>query len=214
MLRSNIHDSSFLEAMHQTVRNLVLAVDTNAWTARLAYFPRGVAALALAAMLVLAGGTWAWLGDGGGGARAVPREPDRFFSGSFGGTVHRGFDFYEGLSPRPMPVCVGGERENCIVDGGGFWLNGMHFRIANVDAPRLDGRCLTETARAREARATLQQLLDNQPIDIHGKGRDAFNRIRAVIRTPKGDVGARLVRFNVAATWKGRPEPVGTWCGD
>ena len=199
--------------MRNSDPDLLLAVETYGRGARF-FSARSLIALAAVFVFCVIGGvTWAVLDHDDPAETEFARKPESFFTSSLTGDVAQGYDFYEGLGPRPMPYCGSGPHENCVVDGEIFWLNGEQIRIANVDAPQLDGRCLSETARAREARATLQQLLDNQPIELRGKGRDAFGRVLAKVRIPDGDVGRKLVRFNVAATWKGREEPVSTWCG-
>lgn len=162
-------------------------------------------ALAVAGLVA---GAWAWPAPDA--PPVVAPEPDTFFTAALSGETHRGYDFYEGLKARSMPFCVGGARANCIVDGDEFYLNGMHLRVANVAVPDLDGACLTEIARAREARATLQQLLDNQPVALRGRGRDESGRVLAEVETPSGDVGRLLIRFRVAAV----PDTAaaGEWC--
>ncbi len=200
--------------MRNSDPDLLLAVETYGRGARF-FSARSLIVLAVILVFAVIGGaTWVVLDRDDPGVAAFAREPETFFTSSLTGDVAQGYDFYEGLSPRPMPFCGSGSNENCVVDGEIFWLNGEQIRIANIDAPQLDGRCLSETARAREARATLQQLLDNQPIELRGKGRDAFGRVLAEVHIPNGDVGRKMVRFNVAASWKGREEPVSTWCGD
>ena len=200
--------------MRNSDPDLLLAVETYGRGARF-FSARSLVAFVVILVFALIGGvTWFVLDRDDPVVTVFEAKPESFFTSSLTGDVAQGYDFYEGLGPRPMPYCGNGPHENCVVDGEIFWLNGEQIRIANVDAPQLDGRCLSETARAREARATLQQLLDNQPIELRGKGRDAFGRVLAEVRIPEGDVGRKLVRFNVAATWKGREEPVSTWCGD
>ncbi|WP_370320116.1 thermonuclease family protein [Oricola sp.] len=199
--------------MRNTDPDLLLAVETYGRGARF-FSARSLIAFVVVIVFALIGGTTWFLLDSDEPVETVfEAEPESFFTSSLTGDVAQGYDFYEGLEARPMPFCGSGANENCVVDGEIFWLNGEEIRIANIDAPQLEGRCLSETARAREARATLQQLLDNQPIELRGKGRDAFGRVLAEVHTSEGDVGRKMVRFNVAATWKGREEPVSTWCG-
>lgn len=200
--------------MRNSDPDLLLAVETYGRGARFFSTRTVIIFSVVLAFAVLGGGAWLLLDHDDADATAFTPKPETFFTSSLSGDFARGYDFYKGLGPRPMPYCDGGVNENCVVDGEIFWLNGEQIRVANVDAPQLEGRCLSETARAREARATLQQLLDNQPIELRGKGRDAFGRVLAEVHVPAGDVGRQLVRFNVAASWKGREEPVSTWCGD
>lgn len=199
--------------MRNSDPDLLLAVETHGRGARF-FSARSLIVFVAVLVFALTGGvTWFLLGRDDPAKTAFEAKPESFFTSSLTGDVAQGYDFYEGLEARPMPICGSGPNENCVVDGEIFWLNGEQIRIANIDAPQLDGRCLSETARAREARATLQQLLDNQPIELHGKGRDPFGRVLAEVHAAGRDVGRNMVRFNVAATWKGREEPVSTWCG-
>jgi len=199
--------------MRNSDPDLLLAVETYGRGARF-FSGRSLVAFVVILVFALIGGvTWFVLDRADPVETVFEAKPESFFTSSLTGDVAQGYDFYEGLGPRPMPFCGNGPHENCVVDGEIFWLNGEQIRIANIDAPQLDGRCLSETARAREARATLQQLLDNQPIELRGKGRDAFGRVLAEVRVSDSDVGRKMVRFNVATTWKGREEPVSTWCG-
>jgi len=200
--------------MRNSDPDLLLAVETYGRGARFFSARSLVATLAVLFFAIIGGITWVLVDRDDTDVAVFTPKPETFFTSSLSGEVAQGYDFYKGLGPRPMPYCDGSPNENCVVDGEIFWLNGEQIRVANVDAPQLDGRCLSETARAREARATLQQLLDNQPIELRGKGRDAFGRVLAEVHIPGGDVGRKLVRFNVAASWKGREEPVSTWCGD
>lgn len=198
--------------MRNSDPDLLLAVETYGRGARFFSARSLVAFVGLFVFALIGAVTWFLLDREETDAVVFKAKPETFFTSSLSGDIAQGYDFYEGLESRPMPICGSGANENCVVDGEIFWLNGEQIRIANIDAPQLEGRCLSETARAREARATLQQLLDNQPIELRGKGRDAFGRVLAEVRIPDGDVGRKMVRFNVAATWKGREEPVETWC--
>ena len=169
--------------MRNTDPDLLLAVETYGRGARF-FSARSLIAFVVVIVFALIGGTTWFLLDSDEPVETVfEAEPESFFTSSLTGDVAQGYDFYEGLEARPMPFCGSGANENCVVDGEIFWLNGEEIRIANIDAPQLEGRCLSETARAREARATLQQLLDNQPIELRGKGRDAFGRVLAEFHT-------------------------------
>ena len=193
--------------------DLFLAVDTNGRAARFLSTRATIAAAIIGLFLAVGGGTWAVLASHDPerrGAAAV--EEPVFFTSSVSRESSEGFDFYEGIEPRPMDICRGRQFENCIVDGNTFWLNGVRFRLANAAVPRAEGRCMRETALGREAVETLKQLLDGRTIEIRSKGRDRQARVLAVVETPDGDVGRNLVRFGVAVPWKGREEPRETWC--
>ena len=113
-----------------------------------------------------------------------------------------------------MPICGSSRRENCVLDGNTFRLNGLNIRISNIDTPQIDGRCAEESRVASEATRTLARLLHRQPIEIRSMGRDKDDEyLLAEIYTPDGDVSEKMIRWRVAVPWRGRQEPVETWCG-
>lgn len=192
--------------------DLFLAVDTNGRAARFLSTRATIAAAIIGVFLAVGGGTWAVLASHDPEPRGTDVEEPVFFTSSFSRESSQGFDFYEGIEPRPMDFCRGRQSENCIIDGNTFWLNGVRFRVANAAVPRAEGRCMRETALGHEAVETLKQLLDGRSIEIRSKGRDRQGRILAMVGTSDGDVGRNLVRFGVAVSWKGREEPPETWC--
>jgi endonuclease YncB( thermonuclease family) len=122
-------------------------------------------------------------------------------------------DLRAGVSPRAMPVCGYSRRVDCVVDGDTLWLDGEKIRLANIDAPEVNGRCRAEKARAAEATRRLAQLLHDRPARMVRMGSDRFDRTLAAISTSEGDVGNRLVGERRAVPWRGKREPVETWCG-
>jgi micrococcal nuclease len=122
-------------------------------------------------------------------------------------------DFAGAVAPRPMPICGSGRRINCVVDGDTVWLDGEKIRLVNIDAPEVKARCNAERQRANAATRELAALLHSQPIRVHRRGEDRYGRTLADLATPAGDVGDILVRRDLAVTWRGRREPVETWCG-
>lgn len=176
---------------------------------RLAIF----AATTVAGLLVVGGLVYAVFAPSRAGTVAAG-EPDSIFTSAYSTDAARGYDDFNGADPRPMPVCGAGQGENCVVDGDTFWLSGRKIRLANVDAPDSDNaRCPAEVARARDAVDTLARLLDRQPIEIRAEGRDRYGRLLATIKTPEGDVGRNLVRFNVAVPWDVARTAETDWCG-
>ncbi|WP_425416422.1 thermonuclease family protein [Oricola indica] len=122
-------------------------------------------------------------------------------------------DFSATVAPRAMPICGVGRGVDCVVDGDTIWLAGEKIRLVNIDAPEVKGRCRAETQRAAAATRALARLLDGQPIRIVRQGQDRYGRTLAAIATSAGDAGALLVSNGLAVSWRGRREPVGTWCG-
>lgn len=166
-----------------------------------------VAGGAALGLVIAAAGAWFYAAHGGPEA---PTELDSIFTAAYeSGRAH---DDYSGVPARPMPVCADAPFQNCIVDGDTFWLNGLEIRVANADAPGASPRCERESALSQGAIATLNLLLDDKPIEIRSLGRDGLGRLLALIRTPDGDVGRNLIRFDVAVRWDGRTEPSDDWC--
>ncbi len=112
------------------------------------------------------------------------------------------------LAPPSMPICPPGPRDNCIVDGDTLWWQGERIRIADIDAPEMQGRCPYETQLAIRARDRLAELLGNG-FAIHRGGVDRYQRTLAVVTVDGMSVGEVLVSEGLARPWAGRREP---WC--
>jgi len=107
-----------------------------------------------------------------------------------------------------MAICPPGPRDNCVVDGDTFWINGEKVRIADIDAPETRGKCPYESNLALAARDRLAELLD-APFSLRRQGKDQYGRTLAVVVVSGHSVGDRLVSEGLARTWTGRREP---WC--
>ena len=108
-----------------------------------------------------------------------------------------------------LAICPAGPRDNCVHDGDSFWLNGERVRIADIDAPELNGRCRYESELALAARRRLLDLLNAGPNTIRRTGRDRYGRTLALVLRGNRSVGDMLVSEGLARTWSGRREP---WC--
>jgi micrococcal nuclease len=106
-------------------------------------------------------------------------------------------------SARSMPVCRNARRVNCVVDGDTFWLDGVKYRISNIDTPELKGNCAKERQIAGKARDRLASLMDQSPIRIQIDGTDAYGRRLAKVSGPGGDIGDRLASEGLAEVWGG-----------
>jgi micrococcal nuclease len=113
------------------------------------------------------------------------------------------------LPARAMPICGGGRRIDCVVDGDTFWIDGEKVRVETIDAPEVKGRCASETALAARATRRLAQLLSNRSIELSRNGTDRYGRTLARVRTSGGDVGAVLVGEGLAQRWTGSKAE---WC--
>lgn len=107
-----------------------------------------------------------------------------------------------------MAICPPGPRDNCVVDGDTFWINGEKVRIADIDAPEMAGKCPFERDLALTARDRLAELLD-APFSLERRGKDQYGRTLAVVIVTGRSVGKQLVGEGLARTWTGRREP---WC--
>lgn len=102
-----------------------------------------------------------------------------------------------------MPVCGMGRRVTCIVDGDTFWLEGVKYRIANIDTPELKGRCKAEKAIAIRARNRLEQLMSGEPVTLSSTGTDPHGRTLVLVSGSGGDLGETLVSEGLAEVWGG-----------
>jgi len=114
---------------------------------------------------------------------------------------------------RRYPVCSGGAaRENCVVDGDTFYMDGTTIRIMDIDAPETHPpRCAYEADLGDRATRRLSQLLSagafqlvraNRDVDKYGR------QLRVVIRDGRS-IGKMLVAEGLARTWSGKRRP---WC--
>lgn len=114
---------------------------------------------------------------------------------------------------RRYPVCSGSAaRENCVVDGDTFYMDGTTIRIMDIDAPETHPpHCAYEADLGDRATRRLSQLLSsgafqlvraNRDVDKHGR------QLRVVIRDGRS-VGKMLVAEGLARPWSGKRRP---WC--
>lgn len=108
-----------------------------------------------------------------------------------------------------LSICAPGPRDNCVVDGDTFWLEGEKVRIADIDAPEIRGGCDYESRLAIASRDRLLDLLNGGPFRLHREGQDRYGRTLAVVTLRGRSVGDVLVSEGLARTWAGRREP---WC--
>lgn len=113
------------------------------------------------------------------------------------------------LAYAALSICAPGPRDNCVVDGDTFWLDGEKVRIADIDAPEMNGRCPSESRLAIASRDRLRQLLNSEEFKLHRAGQDRYGRTLAVVTIDGYSVGDVLVSEGLARTWTGRREP---WC--
>jgi len=113
-----------------------------------------------------------------------------------------------------FPICNGGRRITCVVDGDTIWYRGVKIRIADIDSPEIARpRCEREARLGRMATERLQSLLNEAPfrleIPADGRSQDRFGRELRVVKRGDASLGLVLVREGLATRWGGgRPD----WC--
>lgn len=95
-------------------------------------------------------------------------------------------------------------RTTCVVDGDTVWIKGEKIRIAEIDAPELNGRCRAERSKAKAAQARLVQLLRAEPLRFERVGKDRYGRTLARF----GSISEALIAEGLATRWPKRKD----WC--
>lgn len=111
-----------------------------------------------------------------------------------------------------FPICGGGARHTCVVDGDTFWLDGLKYRIADIDTPEVrDFGCPAEKALGDRATARLAVLLNAGPFVLHPADRDEdrYGRKLRVVTRGGASLGAQLVSEGLAHRWGGAQR---SWC--
>ena len=112
------------------------------------------------------------------------------------------------LAALAMAICLPGPRDNCVVDGDTFWTDGEKVRIADIDAPEIEGKCAFERDLALEARNRLAELL-GEAFSLRRQGKDRYGRTLVIVTVNGASAGQVLVAEGLARRWTGRRE---AWC--
>lgn len=119
---------------------------------------------------------------------------------------------HDTLSGR-FPICGGGLRVTCVVDGDTFWLNRQKIRIADIDTPELSPpRCEAERIKGEAAKQRLAELLNAGAFSLVAGDRDQDQygrKLRTVTRAGVS-IGNMLIAEGLARRWDGGRHP---WCG-
>lgn len=111
-----------------------------------------------------------------------------------------------------FPICGGGQRVTCVVDGDTFWLEGQKIRVADIDTPEISSpRCDAELQLGQRAKYRMQELLNAGPIALEPADRATDRYGRALFRVTRGgeSLGGTLVGEGLAV-WFGGGKP--DWC--
>lgn len=113
-------------------------------------------------------------------------------------------------SAAAMPICGEGHRITCVVDGDTFWLAGVKYRIADIDAPEVSRpRCAAELALGNRATNRLADLLEDGRFEVQPTGTDRYSRTLAIVICDGRSIGSQLVGEGLARRWDGARR---SWC--
>jgi endonuclease YncB( thermonuclease family) len=109
------------------------------------------------------------------------------------------------LAAAALAICPPqGKRVTCVVDGDTVWIAGEKIRIAEIDAPEINGRCPAERALALRARWRLVELLRERGTRFERVGEDRYGRTLATF----GSIPEQLIKEGLAQRWPRRKG----WC--
>lgn len=128
------------------------------------------------------------------------------------------FSLLLGLSVSPVqggdgfPLCSGGKRVNCVVDGDTFWIDGVKVRIAGIDAPEVSSpHCGAERKLGDRATIRLAALLNAGAFELASgpQDEDRYGRKLRIVMRDGVSIGDRLVAEGLARRWDGARR---SWC--
>lgn len=111
-----------------------------------------------------------------------------------------------------FPLCTGGVRGTCVVDGDTFWLDGLKYRIADIDTPEVSKpSCAAEKALGDRATLRLAELLNAGAFTLEPADRDEdrYGRKLRILNRDGASIGGVLVGEGLAHRWDGRKH---SWC--
>jgi endonuclease YncB( thermonuclease family) len=101
-----------------------------------------------------------------------------------------------------------------IIDGDTLddRAEGVRYRLANIDAPELEGKCFRERARAHAAKDAATSLVRRaKQVSVRRTFRwDMYGRRAAFVLVDGQGLGELLVQRGLAVPWRGRRK---RWCG-
>jgi micrococcal nuclease len=158
-------------------------------------------------------------------ASVVPTAMLAMMGGALGVLALQHTELGQWLATVPAPVTqaatpeiiarfapCGSSRITCVVDGDTFWLDGVKYRIADINTPEVSSpQCAHEADLGRKASDRLAQLLGAGPFTLTPADRDEdqYGRKLRVVERDGRSIGAQLVAEGLAHEWQGRREG---WC--
>ncbi len=96
------------------------------------------------------------------------------------------------------------------------WLNQRiqtKLRIDGIDTPEMRGKCLAEKVKAKQARAEVLKIVNNNKVEIYDIRYGKYaGRVLAKIRTMDGtDIGEHMIKKGLARPYHGKKRT--GWCG-
>jgi endonuclease YncB( thermonuclease family) len=110
-----------------------------------------------------------------------------------------------------IPICASGKRVTCVVDGDTVWIDGVKYRLEEIDTPEKGelAECPQEALQAAEATERLAKILSANEFTIRSSGKDRHGRVLARFMIGKKSAGEMLVDEGLARPWRGHTED---WC--
>ena len=111
-----------------------------------------------------------------------------------------------------FPICSGPMRTTCVVDGDTFWLEGVRYRVADIDTPEVtEPQCAAERALGRKATERFANLLNAGPFELVAADRDEdrYGRKLRIVTRGGDSLGEVLVAEGLAHRWDGGKH---SWC--
>lgn len=109
-----------------------------------------------------------------------------------------------------FPICGGGKRITCVVDGDTIWLRGEKIRLEGIDAPEISQpRCSGEAQLGERAKYALQDILNSNDFSVQRTGTDRYGRTLAELKIASTTAGQMLIDRALAKRWEGSKAK---WC--
>lgn len=109
-----------------------------------------------------------------------------------------------------IPICKGGHRVTCVVDGDTFWLKGEKIRVEGYDSPEMgEPKCARPAAGAVEARSALAQLLNSGEVSLDRSGHDKYGRTLARVSVDGVDITRAMINAGHGRRYSPGQKP---WC--
>jgi micrococcal nuclease len=111
-----------------------------------------------------------------------------------------------------FPICSGSARITCVVDGDTFWLEGVKYRVADIDTPEVSAPgCAEEGVLGRRATQRFAELLNAGPFELgdYERDEDRYGRKLRIVLRDGQSIGMMLVAEGLAQRWGGQERE---WC--